>query len=282
MPPIGYDGPLSLLALDEGAGTRDGDDLRSVLDAWAQLRTQRGATYGVVLDETRGADLARAAAGAGLVLAMPLEAPARDGLELAHGDAFAQHVESFHLDVAKVALRWHPADPADHKKAQAQQLVRVAAWLHETGRPLLVDLHVPPSADDLDAVAGDAERAADEVVPELTERVITEIHDLGIEADLWALAAGGDAAALASLVVSEGRDHVGILVAERDRDPEVLRRWMSQAAAEPAYRGVYVGRRSWGDASSAPNDDARGEDVAARTGEALARSVARFEDARGA
>lgn len=118
----------------------------------------------------------------------------------ADGEDFARHVEAVGADVAAVRVRWQPDDDADVKKERALALTKVAAWLHETGRQLLVEVVTDGGTD---------------VVAE----TVHEIRGLGTEPDLWAVPSGLDAGQLAELVRDAGRDHVALLEVELDPVP---------------------------------------------------------------
>jgi myo-inositol catabolism protein IolC len=242
---IGYPDALFLFDL-VGRGPGPGGDLRaaaweaavSAVDDLAIDPSQVGV---VVADEDR--DLLAGAAARGWLRAVPAGAAGADTFELARGDAFGRRLAELEVPVAHVALSWNPGRAPEDKKAEAMELARLAAWLHETDRKLLIDLEVPALPADLDHVDGDRARFRTEVHPGLVRRAAQEIRDLGIEADLWGLDPTGtpdEVAALAALVLEAGREDVAILVAD-DADDGVVRR----VAGTTGYRGVVAGRSIW-------------------------------------
>jgi myo-inositol catabolism protein IolC len=243
---IGYPDPLSLFALD---GHDDGVMPAHHELVWEALTSavgdRAGPRFGLLADDRHGRDVLAAAAAAGWTRAIPVAAPDRDTFTLAHGDGFARHLEGAEATVAHAALSWNAGHPPGDRKAQVMELARLAAWLHETDRKLLVDLSVPALASDLEQVDGDRSRFRAELHPGLVRRAVQEIRDLGVEPDLWIVDPSGsddDLAELAALVRDAGRDEVGLLVADVAADAAIRR-----AAAITGYRGVVVGRSSWGD-----------------------------------
>lgn len=256
----GYDGRLFLFAADDR-----GEDLAELgvdpADAAARASVQQLIVAGVA---TAVADLrvpasevgmlvgdphgAEAAAARGLVLAVPVEAAGSELFDLAHGDAFGEHITALDPTIAKVMLRWNPNDAPDTKKTQARALARVAAWLHETGRRLLCEVHVPATPEDLAGVDRDPSRYATEVQPELAVKAVREVRDLGIEPDLWAvdgIVERDHAMELSDLVREAGRDDVALLAPAGAADLAGL-----PAAAEPyrdvpAAAGVVLGWPLW-------------------------------------
>ncbi len=237
-----------------GTGEDDRARLRDAKRvAWEGLQRaieparERGARCGVLVDEELGAEVARAAAASDLTLAMPVERPGQRVLELAYGDDFARHVEAFEPDLVKALVRWNPGDDPDDKKIQAQRLTSLSAWLHATGRTLLLELLLPPTDDDLARVEGDATRFDIELRPELTRRAVREIRDLGVEPDVWQLEGVDerpDAEELLALLRDEGRDHVVALVLG-DADDGRLEHRLRLAGGHDGVAGLAIGPPAW-------------------------------------
>jgi myo-inositol catabolism protein IolC len=264
---LGYDGRLFVLAFDHrGSFKRKfgvGDDasdqqLTTLRDAKALVfdgfRQALAAApvpageLGVLVDEELGADVARAAKEAGITLAMPVERSGQDVFDFEHGTAFGRHIEAFEPDLSKVLVRWNPGDDPVVKRTQADRLSRLGSWLHETGRKFLFELLVPASDQDLARVDGDARRYDLEVRPALTRRAIREIHELGVEPDVWkieGLDQQADCEALAELIRADGRDGVVAVVLGRGADDDAVDHWLRQGAPVEAYRGFAIGRSIW-------------------------------------
>jgi hypothetical protein len=175
-----------------------------LLDAVDAARAAAGLAadeVGLLLTDA-DTDLLERCRARGLAPVAVVEAADLDTFAFRHGDDFARHVETLGADLASARLRWHPEDDADRKKAQALGLTKLAAWLHETGRRLLLEVIVPAAPEDDDAGAD----------PALVLDAVREIRDLGTEADLWAVphldAVLGDLTAFAR---DEGRDAVAVL-----------------------------------------------------------------------
>lgn len=176
----------------------------------------RDLRVGVVVSGAEGADAAR---DAGLVVAVRADDPDASGFALAHRDGFGAAIEALAPDLTVVDLQWNTHDDPDMKKSVALDLTRLAAWLHETDRRLLVVLDVPAASDDLERLGGDVDRYERERRPDRIRQVVQELRDIGIEPDLWALPAPrdeADAVATADVARDAGRDHVRLLVRAGD------------------------------------------------------------------
>jgi hypothetical protein len=187
-----------------GDGPLPGPADEVLLDAVDAAR----AAAGLAADEVgllltgADADLLERCRTRGFAPVAVVEAADLDTFAFRHGDDFARHVEVLGADLASARLRWHPEDDADRKKAQALGLTKLAAWLHETDRRLLLEVIVP-------AVPEDGDAGAD---PALVLDAIREIRDLGTEADLWAVPhLDAVLPELAEFVRDEGRDAVAVL-----------------------------------------------------------------------
>jgi myo-inositol catabolism protein IolC len=240
--------PAPLLLLRAAAD----DDLAPVAAACGDVRPVGPARFGVLLDDDAATDVAAAARANGWVVAAPSTHTVDGALELSRGERFGGHLDELGADIAAVALDWNPADDPDHKKARVLVLVKLAAWLHETDRELLVDLRVPATTTDLDEVDGDDRRYRTERRPELIARAMQELRDLGVEVDLWVVDRPADrdaAKELAASALDEGRDEVAILVEAREDDaPE------GSVATVTGYRGEVVGRAAWARRTAAEGD----------------------------
>lgn len=182
---------------------------------------------------------------------LPLSSDDAD-FRLAADHGFGTQLEAAGADVAHVEVRWGPGHDPAAKKAQALELTRLAAWLHETGRLLLVELAVP----DLAAPAG----------PQRTEellKTVREVREVGVEADLWAVPGPLDDEAadiLGELVRDAGRDDVGILVTDADERSGPAPGAGPQAAA---VVGFVLGPAIWSDALRRRRDGEVDDDAAA-------------------
>ena len=206
---LGYAGRLFLVRIPhQGDHALAPDAARLVLTGVHQVAAGGSdadvGEVGVLLDPQAFAGLADDL-GEQVGLVVPLSSGDPD-FRLATDHGFGAQLEDADAAVAHVELRWATDHDPDAKKAQVLDLTRLGAWLHETGRVLLVEVAVP----------GLGELVGEQRTEELV-RTLREIRELGVEADLWAVPGplGSDTArALCDLVRDAGRDDVGILVVD--------------------------------------------------------------------
>lgn len=263
---LGYDRRLFLVPLEQSGDAEVADAGRAglLLDALGHAAEVAGtdiAELAVLAGGSVSPEVADEVASRGLTLVAPVDDRADERFAFAHGDAFAQHVEQLGPHLSSVRLRWHPDDDPEVKKSQALGLTKLAAWLHETDRQLLIELYVIPPGDTSDATSEAPAEDTSEAPSEDTstdpstadgddlERVpetVREIRGLGIEADAWSVAEPADRAqaeAIAEVVVDEGRDRVAAIV--RSASPERIESVAATCAGLPAYRGVAFGPQLW-------------------------------------
>jgi myo-inositol catabolism protein IolC len=204
---------------------------------------------GILVDERHGAEIARRARERGISLAMPVERSDRDLFEFEYGDEFAEHIERFDPDFAKVLVRLNPDGDAAGNELQLERLRELSEYLRRSGRGLMFELIVTPTAPQLAAVAGDRDRFTSELRPELIVRAIAAAQEAGVEADVWKLE-GVDAAADAEAIVSQARsgparEGVGCIVLGAGASRKRVEHWLGVAAAVEGFNGFAIGRSIW-------------------------------------
>lgn len=280
----GYDQPLYVLAFDHRSSfTRDLFAIRGAPtpDDVARVSAAKGVIFagfrraldagapreacGILVDEQFGADIARAATRAGLLLAMPVEASGRKEFDFQYGAAFGEHIEAFDPTFNKVLVRYNPDDPAGNA-AQTARLRELSDWLRARERLFLFELLVPATPAQLASVGGDAERYDRELRPALETRAIAELQAAGVEPDIWkieGLDERADCERVAARARAGGRDAVACIVLGRGASEERVDHWLRVGAPVPGFRGFAIGRTIWQAALEAWRDGAADEAAAA-------------------
>ena len=296
---LGYDGKLFILAFDHrgsfkkkmfgisgrAATAQEQARLRDAkLLVWEGFRAALAAGApsagaGVLVDEEMGAEVARSAKQAGVLLAMPVEKSGQDTFDFEFGEDFGAHIEAFDPDFAKVLVRWNPADDPAIKRLQAERLKRLGDWLHERGRKYLFELLVPATPHQLALAGGNAADYDAHIRPYLMLETISEIQQAGIEPDVWKIEGidtGEDCTLISALVRGGGRDRVKAVVLGRGADDAKVEHWVRTGAAVPGYVGFAIGRTIWWDGVQGWKDGTLSRPQAA---EAIAAAYRRFIDA---
>jgi 5-dehydro-2-deoxygluconokinase len=266
---FGYDKPLYMLAFDHrGSFQRDllgisgvpnedeteriSEAKQILYDAFA-LAVDDGvdpSTAGILVDEEFGTGIARQAKAAGVALAMPVEKSGQAEFDFEFGSDFGRHIEDFDPTFAKVLVRYNPDGESEMNRRQVARLGELSDWLHERNRRLLFELLVPPTAEQLDSVGGDAPRYDVEIRPRLVVEAIRELQAARVEPDIWkieGLDRRADCERVAGQTRSGGRDGVACIVLGRGADEARVVRWLEQGAGVPGFIGFAVGRTLWWD-----------------------------------
>lgn len=241
---------------------------------------------GVLVDEQFGAAVARDAKQRGIALAMPVEKSGQDEFDFEYGEEFGKHIEDFDPTFSKVLVRYNPDADADMNRRQSERLARLGDWLHDNDRLYLFELLVPATEDQLASVDGDAARYDDELRPKLMIRAIQDLHERGVDPDVWKIegvTSREDFAAVVEAARADGRDRVGCIVLGRGADEAKVTQWLEAAAGVPGYIGFAVGRTTFWDALKALKaGEIDREEAARQVAENYKKFVDLFEAKTGA
>lgn len=292
---LGYDNDLYILAFDHRGSfakmfgisgreptaeeTAQIQDAKRLIFEGFQLALEQGASRGaagVLVDAQYGPTVATEARAAGLNLAMPVEKSGQNEFDFEYGEAFGEKIEEYDPTFSKVLVRYNPDGDRAMNERQTARLKRLTEWLHANDRKFLFELLVPAEGAQLTAVDGDSERYDVEIRPDLMIRAIRELHEAGVEADIWKIE-GIDSREkcqeIATLVRSGGRDSVGCVVLGRGASHTKVEAWLEAAAGLTGYTGFAIGRSIFGDAIKAL---AAGELDRASGAESIAANYTRF------
>jgi myo-inositol catabolism protein IolC len=206
---------------------------------------------GVLVDEQYGQGVIDKVAGGGtsVVLAMPIEASGHPWFTLAYGDRWQEHVERIKPDYAKVLVRDNPDFDKAHRDRQLDQLALVTEGLAQIGTPLLYELLVPATGDQLAQAGKDADVYDRDIRPGLVVQVIADNQAHGVAPALWKVE-GLETVEAARQVADQaqaGGHAADLIVLGRDAPVERLDHWLQVASQVPAYVGFAIGRSIWED-----------------------------------
>jgi myo-inositol catabolism protein IolC len=231
-------------------------ELKTLIYAGLERAVADGAprdSCAVLVDEEFGAGIARAARREGFTLAMPVERSGQDEFDFEFGAEFADHIEAFDPDFAKVLVRYNPDGDAELNRRQAARLATLSGWLRANDRRFLFELLVPATAEQLERAGGDQDTYDRDVRPELVVRTLAELQDAGVEPDIWkieGLDAREDCQRAVAQARADGRDHVTCVVLGRGASLDRVAHWLQEAAPVDGYVGLAIGRTIWLDALS--------------------------------
>jgi len=203
---------------------------------------------GVLVDEQFGAAILRDAVRRGIVTACTVEKSGQDEFDFEYGADFARHLDAVGPTFAKVLVRYNPEGDRALNRRQAARLRRLSDYLHGSGRLFMFELLVPALPAQLERLGSDRRAYDRELRPALMIRAIRELHEAGVEPDVWKIE-GNDSRADAGKVVAAaregGREAVGCIILGRGEDDAKVREWLTTAAGVPGFIGFAVGRTAF-------------------------------------
>ncbi|WP_328474173.1 2-deoxy-5-keto-D-gluconate 6-phosphate aldolase domain-containing protein [Streptomyces sp. NBC_00448] len=139
-------------------------------------------------------------------------------------------------------------DPG-RRAQQAADLAQVSSWAEDAGRPLILELLVPASDSDRQAVGDDTDRYDAEIRPGLTVAVIEYLQDHGVQPAIWkieGLERHEDTEAVPAAARRGGRN-AECIVLGRHAPHDRLDHWLKVAASVAGFVGFAIGRSIWWD-----------------------------------
>lgn len=202
----------------------------------------------LLIDEELGGGVAVRARQAGLTVAIPIEKPDQEVFQPEYGESWLEHVVAMNPDLPKILIRHNVGADRSDLDEQLRRVRQVSDTLHAAGRPLMLELLVPPTAAQLEDAGGDQRVFDERWRADLTVRAVREIHAAGIRVEIWkveGMTTRAQAALLGHACQSGGPSRC--IVLGRNAGWEEVERWLGNAAASPAYDGFAIGRTLWFD-----------------------------------
>lgn len=199
----------------------------------------------VLCDEEFGSDVLREAKKDGFVTILTTEKSGVESFTLEYGENFAAHIEKFKPDFTKVLIRYNPKDSEELRQIQKEKLKMINDYSHNNNYKFLLEVLVPPTREQL-AEAEDSEEEYDKKLrANLTADVIHEMHDFGIEPDVWKLEGFSEKENYQKVILaiqSGERKKVGLVVLGRGAGEHKVEEWLHVGSQVPGIIGFAVGR----------------------------------------
>jgi myo-inositol catabolism protein IolC len=241
---------------------------------------------GILVDEQFGQAILRDATANGYTTACPAEKSGQDEFDFEYGEEFAKHIEDFDPTFCKVLVRYNPEGEEALNRRQSARLRQLSEYLHDKGRSMFMfELLVPAEKAQLDRLKGDKKAYDLELRPGLMARVIEELQDAGVEADVWkieGLDRREDCEKIVAVAHRNNRDKVGCIILGRGENDEKVHQWLATAASVPGFIGFAVGRTVfWEPLVSLRDKKTTREEAVAEIARRYRKFVDVFEKAKG-
>ncbi len=226
---------LEQLAREHGRGE---DDIRRfkrlVFEGFRQVAAGR-EDAGLLVDDRYGEDVLAAASDGRLWVGRPVEEPGSRPLRFSVGRDLGTALRTWPVvQCVKCLVHWHPDDPGELRREQAEELLRLQDAAFGTGHELLIEV-VPPGPGDGAVLA----------------RALAQLYDAGLRPDWWKLPdpETSDWTPVAEVIREADPWCRGVLLLGRDAPMAEVEEALRRAAREPVVRGFAVGRTVWGEAA---------------------------------
>lgn len=199
----------------------------------------------VLVDEQFGSAIHREARVAGITRILTTEKSGQDEFDFEYGKEFGAHIDASKPEYVKVLVRYNPHGDAASNARQRAKLKEMNDFCHKHHYQFLFELLVPETPEQLSSCGGDIARYEKSMRATLTKEAIRELHDGGIEPDIWKIEGLDDVDQMRAVVEETrlgGRTGVGAVVLGRGESESQVRRWLSVAAQIPGVTGFAVGR----------------------------------------
>lgn len=199
----------------------------------------------ILIDEGSGDRILRDAKERGITTILTVEKSGQKEFAFEYGNEFAQHIEKYKPDFAKVLIHYNPEGDKESNRRQQQSLKVLSDYCRTNHQKLLIEPLVGATPSQLESVAGDKDKYDRTIRPKLAASLIKELQDAGIEVDIWKLEGLYEVAdhdAVVKQMRSNGRENVSMVILGRDASTEQVDQWLSIGAGNPGVVGFAIGR----------------------------------------
>ncbi len=195
----------------------------------------------ILIDEQFGERIIEDAKARAITVAVSCEKSGQHEFDFEHGPAYQERIEAIDPALAKVLVRYNVEGDQEANRRQAERLARLSESLAGMETGYLFELLVPPTEEQL---ARGQEAYDRELRPGLMVRAIEELHERGVEPDVWKLEGvetTEDAEAIVAAVRAGDRD-AGVIILGRGADDAAVEHWLRVGRAVEGATGFAVGR----------------------------------------
>jgi myo-inositol catabolism protein IolC len=200
---------------------------------------------GILCDEEFGSEVLQEAKRDGFLTILTTEKSGQNIVEFEYGQNFNQHINKFMPNFAKSLTKFNPDDQPDTKEKQKRHLKILSDFCRGNNYKFMLEVLVLPTERQLSAAGGSSEVYDKDQRADLTVRLIHEMQDYGIEADVWKLEGFAEKENYLKLIPAiqrDGRKNVGLVVLGRGSDELHVETWLNAGAGIPGVIGFAVGR----------------------------------------
>lgn len=198
----------------------------------------------ILCDEEFGSELILDANQNGFITILTVEKSGEKEFKFQYGENFRKHIEDFNPTFVKVLIKYNPSDPNELKQRQKKNLKIVSDFCRDRKYKFLIEVLVLPTEIELRSVGG-REKYDETLRPLLTVDVIREMHETGIEPDIWKLEGFSKKESYKKVISAareNGRENVSLVILGRGESEEKVDEWLRVGSKIDGVIGFAVGR----------------------------------------
>lgn len=197
--------------------------------------------FAILVDEKLGQSILNKAKKENIKICLPVE-KSGELFDFEYGNKFKQHVQKIKPDFVKALVRYNP-DNLEINKFQLAKLKELSLFCEKTKYPLLIELLVPPTKQDLKKYGPDLYEK--KIRPQKTIVAINEIETVSKPA-IWKLE-GFDSANWKKIIKHVDNRAEIIVLGRGEKDIQV-KQWLKDGSKFKEIIGFAVGRTVFSEA----------------------------------
>lgn len=205
----------------------------------------------VFTDDVYGKEVLREAAEKGFMTFLTTEKSGIPYFDFEHGEDYATIIKEINPTFTKALVRFNPEGNQDDNARSLENLKKLSDFSHEHGYKFVIEPLVGATDAQLASVSGDKAAYDESVRPNLTVRMIEQMHAAGIEPDIWKIEGFKNSEnyqTVMNAARSGNRNNVAIISLGRNETDETVSQWLKAGAAVNGVIGFAIGRTIFLDA----------------------------------
>ncbi len=193
---------------------------------------------GILVDEWLGSSVLDDAQKEGFIVCVPVEKSGQKEFDFENGDNFREGIEKRNPTYVKALLRYNPDDDKEMNSRQAAKLAALGDFLKEKENKFLLEMLVPPTAEQK------VKDYDNKIRPKLEVKAVKELHAAGVNPDVWKIEGmdkSSDMQKVADEIVKENKD-AKIIILGRGESKEHAEKWLKAGKKVDIAIGFAIGR----------------------------------------
>lgn len=156
-----------------------------------------------------------------------------------HGEQFGDAINEVKPNFVKALVRYNPDSNSEDNQKSLINLKKLNDFANANGYKFLIEPLIPATDAQLENVGNDKKKYDEEVRPDLTVRMINEMHVAGVKPDIWKIEGFQNSNNYEKVTEAAATN---IICLGRNETDEVVESWLRAGATVDEVIGFAVGR----------------------------------------